>query len=166
MKKFMIILCLLASTLWVSANAFAAEKPEKECTPINAHSVAFLFDRWNDALKTGNPKKVAALYAKDGVLLPTLSTKPRTSQQEILEYFKDFLKLQPSGKIDQRVIRFGSDWASDTGLYTFRIVEDNHPKYIEARYSFVYECIDGQLLIVHQHSSIMPPVREDNKGNP
>ncbi|MCL1536223.1 SgcJ/EcaC family oxidoreductase, partial [Xanthomonas nasturtii] len=38
-----------------------------------AREVAALFDTWNAALATGNPDKVADLYAPDGVLLPTVS---------------------------------------------------------------------------------------------
>ena len=33
--------------------------------------IIVLFDEWNGALQTGDPKKVAALYAADAILLPT-----------------------------------------------------------------------------------------------
>ncbi len=39
--------------------------------------IASLFDRWNNSLKTGDPDKVIANYAKNSMLLPTLSNKPR-----------------------------------------------------------------------------------------
>ena len=35
------------------------------------------FNIWNAALQTGDEKKVAALYASNGVLLPTVSNKVR-----------------------------------------------------------------------------------------
>jgi uncharacterized protein (TIGR02246 family) len=152
-----IIACMLAGILCLPVSAYA---DDDDCPRIDKHGVAFLFDRWNDSLKTLSPEKVTANYAKDAVLLPTLSNKPRTGRQEILSYFKDFLKLHPAGKIDQRVIRYGEDWASDTGLYTFRTTENGITKFVEARYSFVYECIDDKWLIVHHHSSLMPPPPE------
>ena len=46
--------------------------------PITKAEVRKLFDLWNDALHTGDPATVAKRYAKEGVLLPTLSDVPRT----------------------------------------------------------------------------------------
>lgn len=39
--------------------------------------VADQFNIWNAALQTGDPNKVASLYAPDGVLLPTVSNVVR-----------------------------------------------------------------------------------------
>lgn len=153
------LMFLLFASMGLSVS-YAADQPDAQksqtCPVLNAHKVAFLFDRWNDSLKSLDPQQVAANYAMDAVLLPTLSNTPRTSHEQIIDYFTSFLKSHPVGKIDQRVIRYGSDWASDTGLYTFRLTENGHVRYVEARYSFVYECIEGKWLIVHHHSSMMP----------
>jgi len=45
---------------------------------ITEDEVRGLFDLWNDALATGDSKKVAGRYSKKGVLLPTVSDIPRT----------------------------------------------------------------------------------------
>ena len=45
---------------------------------ISEDEVKGLFNLWNDALATGDSKKVAGRYAKNGVLLPTVSDVPRT----------------------------------------------------------------------------------------
>ena len=45
---------------------------------ITEDEVKGLFSLWNDALATGDSKKVASRYAKKGVLLPTVSDVPRT----------------------------------------------------------------------------------------
>ncbi|MES9966170.1 MAG: DUF4440 domain-containing protein, partial [Sedimenticola sp.] len=37
------------------------------------NQISALFDQWNSALQTGDPKKVAALYESNGILLPTVS---------------------------------------------------------------------------------------------
>lgn len=49
-------------------------------TAITDDEVRDLFNRWNDALATLEPKKVADRYAKKGVLLPTVSDVPRTGE--------------------------------------------------------------------------------------
>ncbi len=40
-------------------------------------------------------------YAPDGVLLPTVSNVVRNTPEEIEDYFKYFLTLQPKGTIDE-----------------------------------------------------------------
>ena len=49
--------------------------------------ITVLFDQWNSALQTGDPKQVAALYATDAILLPTVSNKVRHNHEEIEDYF-------------------------------------------------------------------------------
>jgi uncharacterized protein (TIGR02246 family) len=131
------------------------------CTKTSAQDIAALFDRWNAALATLDPDKVVALYAPEAVLLPTVSNKPRTTHEEIRDYFVHFLAKKPQGKIDLRIIKIGCNIASDTGLYTFTL-HDTKGKAtkVSARYSYVYEYLNGQWLIEHHHSSAMPePVR-------
>ena len=65
----------------------------------NDKKVRGLFNLWNDALATEDPKKVAARYSKKGVLLPTVSDVPRTDYPGIVDYFTNFLKLEPQGKV-------------------------------------------------------------------
>jgi len=42
-------------------------------------------------------------------------------------------------------------------VYTFRIIDDDKTQYVPARYTCVYENRDGEWLIAHHHSSVMPP---------
>jgi hypothetical protein len=67
--------------------------------PITEEEVRGLFNLWNDALATLDPKKVANRYAKEGVLLPTVSDVPRTDYNGIEDYFTKFLQLKPQGKV-------------------------------------------------------------------
>jgi len=69
--------------------------------PITEKEVRGLFNLWNDALATLDPKKVANRYAKKGVLLPTVSDVPRTDYPGIEDYFTNFLKLKPQGKVSK-----------------------------------------------------------------
>lgn len=121
--------------------------------PITKFEVRRLFNLWNDALKTGDPDIVTQRYGKDGVLLPTLSDIPRTNYAGIKDYFVHFLEKKPVGKILEGEIYIGNNWAQDAGIYEFTF-EDGST--VKARYSFVYAFEDGQWVISHHHSSLMP----------
>lgn len=157
-KSFTLAISLALGSLFSISTALAAAQvtPPKVCAPINEKIVTGLFDRWNASLQTKAPDQVVKNYADDAVLLPTLSNTPRTNHAEMHDYFVNFLKKNPQGHIDQRVVRFGCNWATDTGLYTFTLDNNGKPQTAKARYSYVYENIDGQWLIVHHHSSLLP----------
>ncbi|XAH22735.1 SgcJ/EcaC family oxidoreductase [Xylophilus sp. GW821-FHT01B05] len=144
--------------LAISTSAFAqapAAGTAGTCVPATEPQIAALFDRWNDSLRTLDADKVAANYAVDGVLLPTVSNAPRTTPAEIHDYFVRFLKSKPQGTINQRIIKVGCNVAQDVGIYTFRFKDG---KKVKARYTYVYEWVNGQWLIAHHHSSAMPEV--------
>ena len=54
-------------------------------------SILSLFEEWNSALQTGDPKQVAALYETKAILLPTISNKVRHNHEELKDYFVHFL---------------------------------------------------------------------------
>jgi uncharacterized protein (TIGR02246 family) len=137
----------------LAARAQAAEK--MACVATDEAQIGALFDRWNDSLRTLDPDQVLANYAVDGVLLPTVSNQVRSTPAEIRAYFVKFLKSGPQGRIDQRLIKIGCNVAQDVGTYTFRFKNGST---VRARYTFVYEQVDGQWLIAHHHSSAMPEV--------
>ena len=101
MKKFY---KLSAGVLAVAAVAGCSTNAPKATTQTNAPvckkaseaEIAGLFDRWNTALKTGNPKTVVALYDKDSILLPTVSNKPRLTAAEKDDYFVHFMEKKPA----------------------------------------------------------------------
>lgn len=142
-----------AITLGLSAPAFAQASSSPTCQAADEAQIAALFERWNDSLRTLDPDKVVANYATDGVLLPTVSNKPRTNPAEIRDYFVKFLKSAPQGKIDSRIIKIGCNVAQDVGTYTFKFKDG---KTVHARYTYVYEWQNGSWLIAHHHSSAMP----------
>ncbi len=87
------------------------------------------------------------------MLLPTVSNNPRSTPAEIRDYFVKFLKGEPRGTIDKRIIRIGCNVAQDVGTYTFKFKDGTS---VHARYTYVYELVNGQWLIAHHHSSAMP----------
>ena len=113
-----------------------------------------LFYLWNDALQTGDSRIVAKRYAKDAVLLPTVSDTPRTDEALIKDYFDSFLLRKPSGKILESFVKVGEGWAKDSGIYEFTMGDDG--SVVKARYSFLYVIENGQWRIAHHHSSVMP----------
>ena len=142
-----------AAVLAISTSAFAQAPAAGACVPATEPQIAALFDRWNDSLRTLDADKVVANYAVDGVLLPTVSNKPRTNPAEIRDYFVKFLKSEPQGTITKRIIKIGCNVAQDVGTYTFKFKDG---KKVNARYTYVYEWVNGQWLIAHHHSSGMP----------
>lgn len=82
---------------------------------VSAQDVRSLFSLWNNALATGDSRIVAARYAKEAVLLPTVSDTPRTDYESIKDYFDNFLLKKPQGVITEGKIRVGEGWAQDAG---------------------------------------------------
>ena len=122
--------------------------------PITEDEVRGLFSLWNDALATGEPTKVAARYSKEGVLLPTVSDVPRTDYPGIVDYFTNFLKLEPQGEIESGNIIIGTNWAQDAGIYEFTMGATGDK--VKGRYTFIYVFEDGEWKISQHHSSVMP----------
>ena len=86
---------------------------------IDDAQVRNLFHLWNDALATGDSKVVASRYAKNAVLLPTVSDIPRTDYDSIKSYFDNFLQLQPQGEIEESYVVRGK---SKNGRPLFKFV--------------------------------------------
>ena len=120
---------------------------------MNNNEILALFDQWNNALKTGNPKGVVALYATDAILLPTVSNKVRHNHEEIEDYFVHFLAKVPSGQINESNVRIFNDLAINSGIYTFKFADGSS---VKARFTYVYKKDGANWFITEHHSSQMP----------
>lgn len=151
MKKAL-VLAVAFSTAIISTQTLARSE---SCHDTSEEEIASLFDRWNDSLKTGDPKKVVANYAEKSVLLPTVSNTPRMTPDAKEDYFHNFLEKKPVGKIDSRTIEIDCNTAVDAGLYTFTYGDGTQ---VKARYTYTYrwDADKGQWLITSHHSSAMP----------
>lgn len=150
-----IILAALAGcTTRRGGPASSPDAPHASCKIAGEAEIAALFDRWNQSLQTGDPKKVVANYTARSILLPTLSNKPRLTPAEKEDYFQHFLQDRPSGKIDFRRIETGCNTAVDSGLYTFTFARTG--SVLSGRYTFTYQWDGAQWLITSHHSSVMP----------
>ena len=120
---------------------------------MNKKEISELFEEWNTALQTGNPKAVVELYESNAILLPTVSNQVRHDHAEIEDYFVHFLTKAPVGRIDEANIRTFGDIAINSGIYTF-IFSDGGS--VTARYTFVYRWNGQCWKIIEHHSSQLP----------
>lgn len=168
-----IVLCLQLILL----SQFALAENTKMKSDSSAHAeraqVQQAYTDWLAAVVTakGNATQVAALYAPNAILLPTLSSEIKlklsnnTSQElydftsaDIREYFVAFTSLKDLKAIPKQLYtQLFNDVAINTGLYTFEYVDDKGNKVdVDARFTFVYENIDGKWEIINHHSSTLP----------
>jgi uncharacterized protein (TIGR02246 family) len=136
---------------WAATSASASDGKRQQ------QQVRALFQGWNQALATGDPQRVADRYARDAVLIPTVSNQVRVDRAGIVDYFTHFLTDAPQAVITQSQVNvLDATTAVDTGTYRFTLTGAGGPRTVDARYTFVYERRDGQWLIVNHHSSAMP----------
>ncbi len=117
------------------------------------HTITTLFEQWNSALQTGDPKKVTALYETNAILLPTVSNQVRHNHDEIEDYFVNFLAKGPKGTINESNVRTFGDLAINSGVYTFTF---NDGASVQARFTYVYRWNGEDWKIIEHHSSAMP----------
>lgn len=148
---------LFALAAAVAALSFShTASAQSGCQLTSEGQVAELFNRWNDSLATLNAAEVVKNYAENAIFLSTYSDKPRLTQKERYDYYLEILKRKPQLKVEQRVIHIGCNMANDTGLY---MITFNGKEKIPGRYSISYQFIDGDWLIVAQHTALMPERR-------
>ena len=141
----------------------APARTPRDCRRITKKQVKRLFDRWNAALKTGDPQAVVKNYAPDSLLLATLKNDPRTTPAAKADYFEEFLAKKPGGRVIEtdRHIETDCRTALDSGVYVFTFAEDGTKTV--ARYTFTYRWDGRRWLISSHHSSAMPePVPADS----
>ena len=159
----MLKLAILAAGAVVLAAAPAAAHDHKKgkaatCAPILAGAVDTLFDQWNAAWATKNPDTVTALFARNAVLLPTISKVPRTDAAGIRDYFVGFLKNNPVGRIDSSTVMEGCNKLVRVGQWSvdFTNAETQAKSSVSGRYTFIYKYEDGAWKVAHLHSSLNP----------
>lgn len=114
--------------------------------------------KWINALGSGQGEKpIAALYARDAILLATFAPKPLTTPAAIAAYFRQ-LTQKPALKArveSEKIDLFGGGGA-DTGLYTFSYRGNGQDVHVPARFTFVFRKSAKGWLIVSHHSSLVP----------
>lgn len=158
-KRAAIVTATTLAAVGTFAAGAAVAGPGRADDEPSKKEIAGLFDDWNAALQTGDPEKVADLYASDAVLLPTVSDKVRTDRSGIVGYFEHFLEDKPVGKkIEAHINVLDKNSALDAGLYQFALTDHKtgEKSVVKARYTYEYEKRNGEWRIVSHHSSKMP----------
>jgi uncharacterized protein (TIGR02246 family) len=116
------------------------------------------FKKWNDLLQTGDPKKVAELYASEATFLPTMSGSFKSGKAEAEGYFEHFLQKHPFGKVVEEKIQFTDpNHYLHSGLYNFEVDAKSARDIVCARFTFLWGKDEkGQWKILHHHSSVKP----------
>ena len=60
---------------------------------MSQNDITALFDQWNAAIQTGDPKTVAALYESNGILLPRYPIKFGTIMKKSKTILYAFLRM-------------------------------------------------------------------------
>jgi hypothetical protein len=150
-QGFFLVWLFFALTNYVVA-AGTAEKEVKKA-----------YENWCSAIATakGKAENVVKFYAPNAILLPTLSPKViRNIPQGGMNQYFELLTSYPSIKCttNKLLTNVYGDVAINTGLYTFSYLDkqDNVVKAIPARFTFVYQKIDDNWLIINHNSSVLP----------
>ena len=140
-----VLLCGIALPVWAD---------DKE-------DVAAAMNMWRDYLVKGtteDPGEILSLYAEDGVLWGTISSKRRDDPAAIRDYFVNAYKALPNLAVtfEDPYIRVYGGTAVNSGYYSFSYEKDGETRSLPARYSFTLVKRDGEWQIVDHHSSAMP----------
>ena len=115
------------------------------------------FQQWADALLTRDPAHVADLYASNATLLPTMAPQMITDRAGLEAYFATFTSLQPVASIlEEEIAETGTDCYLHCGIYRFALTRNGQEDVVDARFSMVWQQIDGVWRILHHHSSQLP----------
>jgi len=149
-----------------TARADRRSVPPVRCQRISWDQVAGMFQLWSEAVSSGSGGDIAALYAPDAVLLPTLAPAPRLGRDSIGSYYSTLSRRMERIRTIKRTIKLRCNIALDTGVLAFNLAAANGGagQTTAARYTLVYEYVGGHWLIVHDHSSVMAGEFEDARG--
>jgi uncharacterized protein (TIGR02246 family) len=113
---------------------------------------------WVEAFNSRDPKRIVALYAPAAVFWGTTAKAIAKTPAQVWDYFKD-AGQRPATRvtIGSSHLRLFGDVAVISGAYTFADVSGGQRSNVRpARYSIVFQRIDGAWLIVDHHSSRVP----------
>ena len=127
---------LIAATVFLALAASPLAATSSTCTPQQEADILALFAQWNRSLATGDAAKVDANYARDAVLIPTLSNQIRNTPAGRIAYFKEeFIPKKPSGEIDKHYLNVAE--TSRSTLVFIRSLSVTTPRLELAILSFI-----------------------------
>lgn len=117
-----------------------------------------LLNRWRAEFTSGNPDRVAALYAADATLIVSKDGKVHKGRDAIRAYYQEFLARRPALSIKPVSLAAGCGTASISGPAVYRIKGERKGTrlLLGGRYTAEFALRDGAWLIVH-HSLAADP---------
>lgn len=149
MKKYLIKTLLFGFALTLATPAIAVDQKAE---------VQAAFKKWQDALTSGKPENLVALYTADAVVFAAASRKPLLSTADRQSYFADLAKIKGLKlEAKENLTQVFGDVAINSGTINFTSKDlANKSVSMLSRYTFVYQKQPQGWLIVNQHSSLLP----------
>ncbi len=113
--------------------------------------------KW-EMLFNKNSMDIVKTYSKNGVLIGTFATKIKKGRETIEPYFAGLFKKNKLSVMFENDVFVNEleDAYIVSGFYSFFFEEEGKMKQVRARYSYVCQNINGEMLIVNHHSSEVP----------
>ena len=125
--------------------------------------VLAVLERWaaSYSAEAATPEQMLELYDPETVFWGTGAREPFVGAEEIGPYFGQQFGNFPQRRVSfiDPIVRMYGDTATATGLYRFEVRTASGDVDVTHRFSFaLHRTVDGWI-IVHQHSSQLPPER-------
>ncbi|MET1414445.1 nuclear transport factor 2 family protein [Roseibium sp. HPY-6] len=115
-----------------------------------------ILQKWTEAVASGRIEEILNLYAKDAILVPTLTNEIAVTEDGRRSYFEFFLSNgRATCAVDHEDCRIDRDRCTVTigGIYTFSFQRAAGVETVPARFLFTFEEFNGRWLITGHHSS-------------
>ncbi len=129
----------------------------KTSSTTNENAVLEALQKWISTINSRQPSAVSRLYSEDAVFLPTLSHYRILGSMNRTTYFARLL-----GKSGFRVdileldLQMLGEVGVCSGIYDFDYAFRGDDTRLEARFSMIFQRINGVYLIINHHSSLLP----------
>jgi uncharacterized protein (TIGR02246 family) len=133
---------------------------------VTEEQVRQWFAEWNNALATGDPQVVSNRYSMQGVMMTSMSLKPKTTRQEIIEFYQLFLWSRPQAKVLESFVTISVHWCKDVGVLEYTLRDSaGQTNRVKERYSFLYIFDEASgWKIAHHQSSLVPEGLQETVG--
>lgn len=116
--------------------------------------------RWSEVYATAtDAAEMLALYHPEAVFFGTGNPAPMATPEEMAPYFQTQFDSYTDRRHEflETVVRVIDDTATATGIYRFTVTPaGGAPIEVTYRHSYAYVFVDGEWLIIQQHSSQLP----------
>jgi hypothetical protein len=129
----------------------------KTTSATNESAVLEALQTWVNTINSRQPSVVSRLYSEDAVFLPTLSHSRIHGSMDRTTYFARLLgKSGFHVNILELDLQMLGEIGVCSGVYDFDYAFRGDDTRLEARFSMVFQRINGSYLIVNHHSSQVP----------